>query len=514
MNDHPSVPLAAVRPRYADAAVAVVDLSVRLAGRLIFENVNLRVEHGESVAIVGPSGSGKSTLLEFLLGQRPGESTGEVRVDRNRVSLVTQDGALLDHLSVIDNLRLVAAYRSRQWDDRELIASLAHLNIPATYATRPVYTLSGGEKRRVAISRALVRDPDILCFDEPDAGLDPANVRDLALALRDLQETEGKTVILATHDSLLAGLASQHVYQLANGRLSSEAVWPAPPLDEDDLDHRRRVIETLESEPVPQTVIPRAAPGTNMLRFGREILTGLALTLLSPFRRIPSFSFYGRIAFRTLRAAAIGGFVFFFLVGAMLGATTIVVIKNVSDHAIPEILTLVIKRDFVLHQLDGLYIAYFSPAIGGILYIARSGSIMTSWLGALSFGRQLDALRSLGVNPDLYLRSPVFIALMVSYVLTVAVFGCGMWVGSFATMEHLYHIPGAGQQLMLDWYMLRFADVPPKVALYSLLISAVICALGMAAKRNVDTVARHTTQTIIFTTVAIALAELGFALRA
>jgi len=82
-----------------------------------------------------------------------------------------------------------------------------------------------------------------------------------------------------------------------------------------------------------------------------------------------------------------------------------------------------------------MYIAYFTPAIGVILFIARSGSIMTSWLGALSFDKQLPALDSLGVNPNLYLSSPIFLSLVVSYVLTVFVFGVGMWIGSFIAAE-------------------------------------------------------------------------------
>ncbi len=492
------------------AAVCVRNLTYSPAGHALFRGLNLIVAPGESVAIVGVSGSGKTTLLELLLANQERSYSGQVRFDNERAALVLQDGALLDHLNVLDNLRLVSVYEKLGHSDEDLLSYLAQLNLPGDFAQRRVHTLSGGEKRRVAIARALVRNPDVLCFDEPDAGLDPANRRDLALALRQLNEKDGKTIIVATHDSLLTSLVADKVYFLNDGLLKLVFDWSDSSQNVSNESTRREQIERLYESQSDDESAGRSHSTHIETSIVPELLKGAVATIASVFKWNPSWLHYARIAGRSILSAFVTGIVFYFLVGAMLGATTIVVIKNVTEHAISGLLALVIKPDFVLQQLNGMYIAYFAPAIGGILFIARSGSIMTSWLGALSFGKQLQALGSLGVNPNLYLSSPIFLSLVVSYILTVFVFGVGMWIGSFITAEYLYDISGAARMLLVTPDMVTFANVQYKTVLYGVVSGLMICTLGMARKPHVDAVARHTTLVIILSTVLIAISELGF----
>jgi len=494
------------------AAICVRSLTYSPTGLALFRDLNLTVMPGESVAIVGVSGSGKTTLLELLLAKQSRSFSGQVDFNHERAALVLQDGALLDHLNVLENLRLVSVYEKRGHSDTDLLGYLARLNLPATFAQRRVHTLSGGEKRRVAIARALVRNPDVLCFDEPDAGLDPANRRDLAAALRQLNENDGKTIIVATHDSLLTSLVADKVYFLNDGSLSLVFDWSESSQNTRSESARREQIERLYENQSDNELTSHSHSVQYESSIAPELINGALATIASVFKWNPSWLHYFRIAARAVLSAFITGIIFYFLVGVMLGATTIVVIKNVTEHAISGVLVLIIKPDFVLQQLNGMYIAYFAPAIGGILFIARSGSIMTSWLGALSFGKQLQALGSLGVNPNLYLSSPIFLSLVVSYILTVFVFGVGMWIGSFVTAEYLYNITGAARMLLVTSDMMTFANVQYKTILYGVVSGLMICTLGMARKPHVDAVARHTTLVIIFSTVLIAISELGFSL--
>ncbi len=496
------------------AALSIRDLTYSPSGKRLFHRLNLTVQPGESIAIVGASGSGKTTLLELMFDDNSRPYSGQIDFNRDRAALVLQDGALLDHLNVIENLRLVSVYEKRKHSGDELAGYLEQLNIPASFAQRRVHTLSGGEKRRVAIARALVRSPDILCFDEPDAGLDPANRRDLALTLRQLNQESAKTIIVATHDSLLASLVADKVYFLSNGSLNLVFGWSQSQSSHDSSleNTRRQQIEQLyenerNGEVKHRSLIRRRDP-----QIGLELLKDALATITSVIKPNPSWPHFFSIFTRTILSAFVTGIVFYFLVGTMLGATTIVVIKNVTEHAIKGVLALVIKPDFVLQQLNGMYIAYFAPAIGGILFIARSGSIMTSWLGALSFSKQLRALESLGVSPDLYLRSPIFLSLVLSYGLTVFIFGLGMWIGSFVTAEYLYNIINAAQMLIVTPSMMAFANVSDKMILYGVVSGLMICTLGMASKPHVDAVARHTTHVIILSTVVIAISELAFSL--
>jgi len=178
----------------------------------------LRVEAGESVALVGPSGSGKTTLLHLVAGILTPEE-GTVRVDDRdlrgldeaarrafrvqRIGLVFQEFELLEYLSVLDNvllpyrihpaLRLDAAARERARTLAE------RLGIGDKLARRPRH-LSQGERQRGAVCRALVTGPPLLLADEPTGNLDPANKERVLDALFELAGESGATILTVTHD--------------------------------------------------------------------------------------------------------------------------------------------------------------------------------------------------------------------------------------------------------------------------------------------------------------------------
>ncbi len=185
------------------------------------KNINLRVEDGECIIINGVSGSGKSTLLHIIASlMKP--TSGAVEVDgdnivslpdfytseyrKNKLGLITQSFHLFDELSVKDNILipLVLTKLNHQETDKRVVKTMEIANITHK-ATQKVSTLSGGEKQRCVIARALVNQPDIILCDEPTANLDKQNILIFIDIVTKLKEM-GKTVIIATHDPIFEKL--------------------------------------------------------------------------------------------------------------------------------------------------------------------------------------------------------------------------------------------------------------------------------------------------------------------
>ena len=208
----------------------------------VLEDVDLDVEPGRVVAIIGPSGSGKSTFIRCLNGLvRPERGTIHVagravglqdeaawqrlRVD---VGMVFQDYALFPHLSVLRNITLAPVRRGicdARSADAEARRLLARVGLAAKAGAYPS-ELSGGQQQRVAIVRALAMKPKAMLFDEPTSALDPETVTDVLDVMRGLA-AEGMTMIVVTHEMGFAREVADEVVFMAAGRI----VEQAPPAD-------------------------------------------------------------------------------------------------------------------------------------------------------------------------------------------------------------------------------------------------------------------------------------------
>jgi NitT/TauT family transport system ATP-binding protein len=193
----------------------------------VLDNLDLTVQRGEFVAIVGPSGVGKSTLLRVLMGlARP--SGGDVQVapassGGPALALVFQDARLLPWRRVIDNVALGLEKRrlSRAARRSKALAALAIVGL-ADLAQRFPHQLSGGQRQRVALARALAVEPDVLLMDEPFSALDAITREGLQDELTRIRQATGKTVLFVTHDIDEATYLADRIIVLsgAPGRIS------------------------------------------------------------------------------------------------------------------------------------------------------------------------------------------------------------------------------------------------------------------------------------------------------
>ena len=204
----------------------------------VLESLDLRINPGDSVAIIGPSGAGKSTLLSLLAGLDIPES-GEIlfqgeafsglsedqraAVRRGRIGFVFQSFQLLQGLTAVENVMLPleltgmsvaqAKQRAMKWLDRVGLGARTH--------HRP-RMLSGGEQQRVALARAFVNEPALLFADEPTGNLDRRTGESVSELLFELNQETGTTLILVTHDERLASRC-QRILSLEDGTLNEGA---------------------------------------------------------------------------------------------------------------------------------------------------------------------------------------------------------------------------------------------------------------------------------------------------
>ncbi len=204
--------------------------------RIVLNNVDLIINNGEFVSIIGPSGAGKSTLIHVLIGAEKIQN-GSITVDafklkdmsdtqlqfyRRKIGVVFQDYKLLPKKTVFENVSFaleVCGFSGKEMIKRvwELL-DLVGLRKQAKHFPNQ---LSGGEKQRTAIARALVHDPELIAADEPTGNLDPQTALGIIKLLKKLND-EGKTLLLATHNQDLVNFLNKRVVKLDNGKVVSD----------------------------------------------------------------------------------------------------------------------------------------------------------------------------------------------------------------------------------------------------------------------------------------------------
>jgi len=216
-----------LKKSYADGETETIALA----------DVSFTVRKGEFLAIMGPSGSGKSTLLHVLGlldepssgsylfdGKNTYSYTGDelARLRNEKIGFVFQSFNLLARTSVLENVKLPLAYSSipeSEWDERAAKA-IESVGLAHRMDHQPD-ELSGGERQRVAIARALVTNPDVIFADEPTGNLDSKSGKNVMSIIQELNEKQGRTIILITHETSTAE-HSERIIRLIDGVIESD----------------------------------------------------------------------------------------------------------------------------------------------------------------------------------------------------------------------------------------------------------------------------------------------------
>ena len=219
----------------ADPIVTLTNAKVFQQEYLVLNNVNLTIQPGEFVYLVGKTGSGKSSLLKTLYGALPlyrgqGAVAGydlrtlkaaTIPKLRRRIGIVFQDFQLLTDRTVADNLQFVL--EATGWRDRKAMEARMKevLNMVGigTKDFKMPFELSGGEQQRVVIARALLNSPAIILADEPTGNIDPETSSDIIRLLFEVQQKEGSAVLMATHDFRVMEDFPAKVLQVRKGKV-------------------------------------------------------------------------------------------------------------------------------------------------------------------------------------------------------------------------------------------------------------------------------------------------------
>ncbi|HJA27402.1 MAG TPA: amino acid ABC transporter ATP-binding protein [Candidatus Limosilactobacillus intestinigallinarum] len=198
------------------------------------KNINLTIDSGETVVLIGPSGSGKSTLIRTINGLDPIQS-GQLIVNgydlsdkktninkiRREVGMVFQHFNLYNNKSVIENIMLAPRIVLKRPEDenRELAMKLLDKVGLASKADSMPAQLSGGQKQRIAIARSLAMKPKCLLFDEPTSALDPEMIDDVLDVMKDIAENSNMTMLVVTHEMSFARAVADRVIFMADGQI-------------------------------------------------------------------------------------------------------------------------------------------------------------------------------------------------------------------------------------------------------------------------------------------------------
>ena len=223
----------------SDGIIVLKNLTKKFGDNVVLNNVSLTIKKGKTTVVIGPSGCGKTVLVKHLnVLLRP--TSGEVyfknrRIDnlpendlnkiRTHYGFLFQDGALFDSLSVAENIvfPIRQHYRIKHWNEVEDLVKtkLSMVGLDGFQNFYPA-NLSGGQRKRVALARAIALNPEVILYDEPTTGLDPIRSDIINELILKLQKELGETTVVVTHDMTSAYKIADRIIMLHNGKIIAD----------------------------------------------------------------------------------------------------------------------------------------------------------------------------------------------------------------------------------------------------------------------------------------------------
>jgi phospholipid/cholesterol/gamma-HCH transport system ATP-binding protein len=226
-------------PSRAESIIEVRGLTKKFGSKLVLDSISLAVEKGKTTVVIGPSGCGKTVLIKhFIVLMRP--SAGEVRFEdrridnlserelsrvRTRFGYLFQEGALFDSMTVAENIMfpILQHYRVTSWSQVEEVVKtkLAMVGLDGFQNSYPA-NLSGGQRKRVALARAIALNPEVILYDEPTTGLDPIRSDIINELILKLERELGVTTVVVTHDMKSAYKVADRIIMLHHGKVIAD----------------------------------------------------------------------------------------------------------------------------------------------------------------------------------------------------------------------------------------------------------------------------------------------------
>jgi phospholipid/cholesterol/gamma-HCH transport system ATP-binding protein len=216
--------------------IKIINLSKSFDGHKVLDGINLTMPTGQITVVIGKSGVGKSVLLKHIIGLLKPDS-GQIFVDgqdmsllsgrqlqqfRHRFGVLFQGGALFDSLNVFENIAFPLREKTRLGEAeiaKRVRERLAQMSLTDEVETKFPDELSGGMKKRVALARAMIQEPEIMFYDEPVTGLDPPMTNTVFHLIRKTHEESGYTALMVSHDIPDVFSVAHHVAMLHKGRI-------------------------------------------------------------------------------------------------------------------------------------------------------------------------------------------------------------------------------------------------------------------------------------------------------
>ncbi len=507
----------------AESSLQLIDFNISVGDRHLLRESNVSIPGGKITVIVGGSGAGKSVLLNTLAGLVPREGktlswNGDIKTEaESRIGVVFQQFALFDELSPTANVQFAIDHRADQSKSPSQSAAewLRELGVPAS--TR-VAALSGGQKQRLAIARTLAGDPKIVLYDEPTSGLDAASGGKVAELIRDTHAAHQRTSIVVTHDYATLLPIADEVLLLDSE--SKELVFV--PNDEwDQIPQRMKPVRLQSASPIPQTgkQMVFAVADDFLTRTGSAVVTAARL----PFDLLPLFPRprWGlRFFLHYLRL--VGGasaWVYLILAGLIVGFTTTYFTLRFLPFRLYSQPLLI---DELLSSIGFALYRILVPVLATILIAARCGAAVAADVGVKRYGGQVDALRTLGVQPKVYLLVPIVMAFVVatpllewlgftaSHLISLATFNSThSEIGPFFWRQHFFrnlYVNGSGWPVGWDWVLLKNLTCGVGTG-------AIGYYLGIAPKHSATDVSSAITSTVLWTTLFVLVVHFVVALQ-